>query len=248
MRLLSAGDDMKKHRKTLKDAPKRPPAKPRHERKFLTEKEWRRLLAAARDDGLRSEALMLVMYETGMRREEPGVLRLSYAEELHKGLLYVFRGKGSKDDRQKLSDVCRDALLEWIQHLYPEKKRRSGDMFMFPGVVHAGMGESIEIPGRSRRPVLQKGMSGRQVYNIFSYLADVAKIPLEVRHPHVLKHSRVQHLLNAGFAANISVDKLYQSIANLIGHAAARTTIEHYSVATSAEKELVDRITQGLVK
>jgi integrase len=232
-------------KKTLKDAPKRPPAPPKHERKFLTEAEWRRLLKAAREDGLRSEALMLVMYECGMRREEPGVLRLSYAEDLHKGLLYVFRGKGSVDDRMHLTDVCRNALLTWIDEAYPQKRMRHPDLFIFPGRVNVGRGEDIDgFYGRK----LQKGLSGRAVYNIFSRLADEARIPLVVRHPHVLKHSRVQHILNAGWKADIAVEKLYQSIAKIIGHAAARTTIEHYSQATSEEQALVDAVTEGLVK
>jgi len=231
-----------KKRKTLADAPKAPPPKPKHERKYLTEREFRRLLKAARADGLRSEALILVMYETGMRRAEPGLLRLSYAEDLHRGELYVFRGKGSRDARMTLSKVCRDALLAWIEEALPKRRYRTGDMFIFPGVVHRG-GIAEDIKGRPA-----KGISGRMVYNIFERLADAAKIPKDVRHPHVLKHSRVQHILNAGFAADIQVEKLYQTIAAIVGHAAARTTIEHYSQATSEEKALVDKVTEGLVK
>jgi integrase len=235
----------KKKRTTLKDAPKAPPPKPRHERKHLTEAEWRRLLKAARADGLRSAALMLLMYETGMRREEPGVMRLSYAEDLHKNKIYVFRGKGSVDDSIKVTDTCRDALLEWIADIYPQKRMRHPELFIFPGKVQEGRGESIDgFYGRK----LQKGLSGRAVYDIFNRLADAAKIPQVVRHPHVLKHSRVQHILNAGWKAKISGDKLYQSIARIIGHSAARTTIEHYSQATSDEQALVDAVTEGLVK
>lgn len=232
-------------RKTLADAPKAPPPKPRHDRKHLTEAEWRRLLKAAREDGLRSAALMLVMYETGMRREEPGVMRLSYAEDLHKNVLYVFRGKGSVDDRLRVTDVCRDALLEWIDDTYPQKKMRHGDLFIFPGVVQAGRGEEIDgFYGRKR----QKGLSGRAVYNIFNRLCDAAKISRVVRHPHVLKHSRVQHILNAGWKADIAPEKLYQSIAKIVGHATARTTIEQYSAASGEEQALVDAVTEGLVK
>jgi integrase len=232
-------------RTTLKDAPKAPPPKPRHDRKFLTEQEWRRLLKAARADGLRSAALMLVMYETGMRREEPGVMRLSYAEDLHRNELYVFRGKGSVDDRMRVTDVCRDALLEWIDELYPQKRMRHGNLFIFPGKVQTGRGEEVEgFYGRK----LQKGISGRAVYNIFNRLCDDARIPQVVRHPHVLKHSRVQHILNAGWAADIAPEKLYQSIAKIVGHATARTTIENYSQATGDEQALVESVTEGLVK
>jgi integrase len=188
---------------------------------------------------------MLVMYETGMRREEPGVMRLSYAADLHKNELYVFRGKGSVDHRMKVTDVCRDALLEWIDEVYPQKRMRHGDLFIFPGKVQAGRGEEIEgFYGRRR----QKGLSGRAVYNIMSRLAGAAKLPLVVRHPHVLKHSRVQHILNAGWAADIAPEKLYQSIARIVGHATARTTIEQYSQASGEEQALVDAVTEGLVK
>lgn len=234
----------KRKRKTLADAPKAPPPKPRHERKHLTEDEWRGILAAARADGARSEALMLAMYETGMRREEPGVLRLSYATELHKSLLYVFRGKGSDAGRMKVSNTCRDALLRWLDELYPDVNARHGDLFIFPG-VSSKKRRGEKIRGVARR---QKGLSGRAVYNLFNRLADAAGVPQVVRHPHVLKHSRVQHILNAGFKADIQVEKLYQSIAAIIGHAAARTTIEHYSTATGAEQDLVASVTEDLVK
>lgn len=226
----------KKKRSTLADAPLAPPKPPKHERKFLYVEEWRKLLAAARAKGPREEALVLVMYETGLRREEPGLLRLSYAAQLHnKKTLFVWRGKGSRSDSIHLSDVACKALRRWIDLTYPNDKRRNGDWFIFPG----------KFLGKRRG---QRGITGRQVYNIINSLAQDAGLGTKVSHPHILKHSRVQHILDAGFKANISVDKLYQTIASLIGHAAARTTIEHYSAATGAEKQLVDRVTDELVK
>jgi len=226
----------KKKKTTLADAPLEPPRPARHERKFLYVEEWRKLLAAARSRGLRETALVLVMYEAGLRREEPGLLRMSYIAALHsKKSIFVWRGKGSRSGDVQLSDVACKALRDWIDEVYPDKNRRKNNNFVFPG----------KWLGRQRG---QKGITGRQVYNIIRELAQDAGLGKKVSHPHILKHSRVQHILDAGFKANVSVDKLYQTIASIVGHAAARTTIEHYSAATGAEKQLVDRVTNELVK
>lgn len=230
------GSKPTKKKTTLADAPVEPPAPARHERKFLHVPEWRRLLEAARASGLREEALVLVMYEAGMRREEPGLLRLSYAQYIHnKQTLFVWRGKGSRNGDVHLSKVACAALMAWINEVYPHARLRQKDWFIFPGRQYD-----------SNR--MQRGITGRQVYNIIRELAVVAKLSEKVAHPHILKHSRVQHILDAGFKADVSIEKLYQSIAAIVGHAAARTTIEHYSAATGAEKQLVDRVTDELVR
>jgi len=234
----SGAPGVKKKRKhsTLADAPLEPPKPPKHERKFLYADEWRKLLAAARAKGPREEALLLVMYEAGLRREEPGLLRISYVEQLaSKKVIFCWRGKGSRSADVHLSDVACKALGRWLDLTYPPGTKRHRNGFVFPG----------KYLGKRRG---QKGITGRQVYNIIRELAESAGLGKKVAHPHILKHSRVQHILDAGFKANISVDKLYQTIAGIIGHSAARTTIEHYSAATGAEQQLVNRVTDDLVK
>lgn len=228
----------KKKKALQADAPMAPPPRARHERKYLHVSEWRRLLAAARADGLRSTALILVLYETGARRGEVGLMRMSYTRDLRKkNQLYVWRGKGSNDGNVTLSSVCKQALLDWIDEAYPDVKARNDNDFIFPGKRMSRFSDRK-----------QKGLSGRQVYNIFHDLCVKANLPKMVMHPHAMKHSRVQHLLEAGSEKDIDPNKLYQSIAAIIGHAAARTTIQHYSAATSMERRLVEDVTDDLVK
>lgn len=217
----------KKNRKTLQRAPAAPPPD-RFERRYLTVLEWRRVLKAA-DGDPRSSALVRVVYEAALRREEPGILRLSYAKELHRtGRIYVHRGKGSPSGYVDLSDSTAKSLSAWLTLAYEGKKRRP-DGFIFPGT-------------RS------KGLTGRTVYNIYHGIAVQLGLDKHLQHPHVLKRSRAQHMIEAMVEKGLTPWHALQAIASLIGHASARTTIEHYIQQSGDERKLAQDITEGLLR
>jgi len=227
-----------KRKKTrLSDAPDVPPEDTsRHLQTYLSEDEWMRLLHVAQTtkkgmgDPQRNEVLLLVMYELGLRREEPGVLRLSYADRLHKNFLYVWRGKGSRSDYYELSQGTAYKLSEWIHRIYPRLKSALPIDYIFPGKGKSG------------------GLTGRAVYKIFNRSAELAKLKKNARHPHILKRTRCQHLLNAAVEVGLSADVVYQTLAKLIGHETALTTIKHYTTETETEKLLVKDVTARLTQ
>lgn len=221
------GSDSKKQ--LLRDAPEAPVEKKgRNLQIYLTEDEWFRLLQAARtsDNPLRDETLLLLMYELGLRREEISMLRLSYAEELHERRLYVWRGKGSISGFYDLSDGTARKLHQLIIETY--EPPRDPKAFIFKG---SGA---------------KTGFTGRGVYKMFNRLAYVAGLKPNARHPHILKRTRCQHILNEAVAQGLSADAVYKTLARIVGHKAALTTIRFYTAETDGVKELVKSVTKRL--
>lgn len=197
---------------------------------FLTVAEWRQLLVAARASSRRDEALLLLTYECGLRREEPGLLRLSYIARLHERIVYLWRGKGSQTGDYELSATTAKALHAWVNEAYPDREARRPESFVFPGY---------------RR----KGLTGRAVYAIYTQLAIAAGLPSNAHSPHALKRSRCQHILEAAERdGSIPVDRLVKSLAKIVGHRSAMTTVIHYTQQTKRERELVQRVTDDLVE
>ena len=91
-------------------------------------------------------------------------------------------------------------------------------------------------------------MTGRAVYKVFNKCAELAKLKKNARHPHILKRTRCQHLLNAAVEAGFSADIVYQTLAKLVGHTTALTTIKFYTTATDTEKQLVEDVTARLTQ
>jgi len=214
-------------------APSRPPPPPRHRRKYLTVPEWLALRRTAAGDP-RALALVLLMYECGLRREEPGLMHLSYLERLHENELYVYRQKKSNSGWvfDVSSGLCR-ALSAWVDVAYPLREERTRDSFLFPG--------RRRVDG-----VSLKGITGRTVYNVYRDFATKANIGNSQRHPHVLKASRVQHLLEHMTDQGLDPWLAIKTLATIVGHTTAQTTIKHYVAETALEKVRVHDFTQKM--
>lgn len=201
-------------------------------RRFLTVREWKRLLKVAVRAGSRADALVRILYEAGLRREEIGKLRVSYAEKLPK--LYVWRGKGSRSGWVTLSKQAAAALRAWRAELwdrYPVRcAQEKAQMPLFPG-RQAG-----------------RGLTGRAVYKIFAALAAAAQLPAEVSHPHVLKHSRVQHLLDFAMANKVNPWEMIETVAQIVGHKSAKTTVENYVSRFGKASRFAQQVTQKLAE
>ena len=226
----------KHKKKPPAEPPLEPPPPPKRRRKHLTMEEWRALLEAARSQpSAREAALLMLMYELGLRASEPGFLLLNYARKLHEGELYVWRGKGSRSSWENPSEHTADALFRWIRESHPDPSKRRKEHYIFPG-------------GRRHKGPL-KGLSRWSVWRLIKDLAEEAGIPEEVAHPHALKHSRVQHLFEAADAdPELTSEKVLLAAADVVGHKSAQTTLEHYSAKTAAEKRLLEKVTKKALK
>jgi site-specific recombinase XerD len=178
----------------------------------LSFEEWRKLLAAARGSGLRDEALMLVIYDGGLRASEVSRLTLEHCQRLHKGMMYFHRCKGSQSGWFVVTKATQQALLQWIQALYPSRQARKPGSSLFPGDCYLGV----------VRPLSRHG-----VYRAVKRLAASAGLT-EVNWPHALKHGRVAHLVEQGLEDGMSVQDLLPIVAKIVGHRSAWTTIANY--------------------
>lgn len=226
---------MKKKKKTsIKDAPIKPWKDPKLKRKYLTEDEWSSVLEHSRKSSPRNEVLIRVMYECALRREEPGLIRLSYIKDIRKtNRIFIWRGKGSISGFVELTDSTKLKILDYVKNIY--KNNINDEFFLFPGQDQTGEGNI-------------KGLSGRAVYKIFNRITSELGILKHLRHPHVLKHSRIQHLLEGATSNEINPSILIQAIAQLVGHSTAQTTIANYMNQTSRESNFVKNYTKKMVE
>ena len=201
--------------------------------KRLSIEQWNKLRGILPVQDLRDEALIVLMYEAALRRSEPGQIRLDYLRKLAEGKIYVQRNKKSHSGWVDLQPSTVSLIRSWIFSRYPLPER-SREWFLFPGNRYEG-----QPP---------QGISGRTVYNVYNRLAKLAALPKDLSHPHVLRRSRSQHLLElATTNKDISADRLHHTLAQLLGHNNARVTIEHYMKATGPEQEFVRKVTKTLV-
>lgn len=186
--------------------------------KYLSEEEVERLLAAAKRrpgaDGVRLNALMEVLYATGLRVSELVGLPLSaLSRDDH---MLVVRGKGGKERMVPLTDAAMEALDAYatVRESYlPRGRRAAASPWLFPS--------------RSRDGHLTRVRFAQ----LLKQLAVEAGVETERVSPHVLRHSFASHLLAHG--ADL------RSLQQMLGHADIGTTQIYTHVLDARLKALV---------
>ncbi len=191
--------------------------------KILSEAEVGRLLGTARARpgmaGLRLDALLELLYATGLRISE--LVTLPAAALVRDPRVLIVRGKGGKERMIPLSEPAREALARY----------------------HAARASAQNTAARSaRRPVRDsewlfpsRGRSGhltrQRVGQLLKELAVEAGIdPVKVS-PHVLRHAFASHLLDHG--ADL------RSVQKMLGHTDISTTQIYTHVLAERLKSLV---------
>jgi integrase len=218
----------------MKPEPAAIPKPPRHERRALTEEEWRALLTAARSSCLRDWALLQLIYEAALRASEVGKLTLEHAAYLsNKHSIYISRAKGSHGGYVQLIPATRTLLLRWIRETYPDQaKRRPANPLFLAG----------RYKGEPR------GLSRWGVARVVAELGASAGIPPEIAHPHAIRHGRIMHIVQrAAEDPNFSLELLIPAIAKLVGHASARTTVLHYLSTTRGAEAVIAATTADML-
>lgn len=208
----------------LVQAPKRQRALP----KLLSKQEVAALISAARADGtaegVRMNALMELIYASGMRVSELVTLTMHHLQRdaRKKKLLpyFMITGKGSKDRLVPLHAAALEAL---------EKYLALRDMFLPKNVESKWLFPDFSKTGKP----LAQGHIGRQKFAAaLKVLCEDADIAPERCSPHTLRHSFATHLLEGG--ADLRV------IQELLGHSDIATTQIYTHVATQRLEKVVN--------
>lgn len=196
-RFLQAEEDRADNPARLLDSPRLGRPLP----KYLSEDEVGRLIAAAREKpgvhGLRTVALLEVLYATGLRVSE--LVGLPFSAIARDPEVLIVTGKGRKDRAVPLTEAARAALRTWREARAAwAKSQRGGQRWAFPG------------PGRSGH------VTRDAVFKSLRDLAVRAGVPPAKVSPHVLRHSFASHLLAHG--ADL------RAVQTMLGHADIATT------------------------
>jgi site-specific recombinase XerD len=202
------------------------------------------IIDAAESENIMHAALIgPVLFERGARAGEPGLMTLDHVD-LRLGLLRMPRLKGGLDESWPMSERARDLMARYLatRHGEPESIAR----VLFPGrarlcgVCH-GRGRLVRGRGSTREvrtcnacagAKRTHGMGRQMVYRVVRHYCE--RLGLPHRHPHVLRHSIVTHLLNAG------VDP--EAVRRIVGHVRLATTYDYkgltHASRTEAERAL----------
>jgi integrase len=163
---------------------------------YLTKDEVERFFDAIPSLDVRDRLLFDVIYRYGLRRGEAALLR---REHLSGGRIWITREKGGISGEYPIHPATRRLLWNYIAELGEDERpylfvsRQSGS-----------------------RPI-----SPSTIYGLFRRYSDAANLPVDRRHPHVLRHSIAVHLMNAGWDAADVQDWLgHRDIASTMVYAA----------------------------
>lgn len=187
---------------------------------YLTPEETLAVLKAARARSTRDWAMILLSYRHGLRASEVCGLKLADLD-LKTGSVTVRRLKGSLQTTQPLYPHCGQPLLDEMAAIraWLRKRPSDGSDYVFTS---------------------QKGgkLSRIQFFRTFQKVAESADLPVEKRHPHVLKHSLASHLV----AGNVNLALVRQAL----GHRSIRSTMAYVGTSDQQAAEALQKALMGL--
>ncbi len=185
--------------------------------RYLAEGEVDRLLASAADLpgplGVRTTALLEILYATGLRVSELVGLPLSAAGR--DGRVLLVQGKGGKERMVPMTEPATDALAAWIA----VRRRLLGggsasNPWLFPSRAADGHLTRVRFGQILKELAIEAGIAPRRVS------------------PHVLRHSFASHLLAHG--ADL------RSLQQMLGHSDISTTQIYTHVLAARLRRLVE--------
>ena len=181
--------------------------------KSLSRKQVSQILKVA-SESKRNHAMILLAFQHGMRASEVCGLKLKDLD-LKNQKITIRRLKGSLETTQALCNVTGQPLLSELRVLKAWlAERNDASDFVF----------TSQKGGRVDRT---------QFFRIFQSTGERAGIPVDLRHPHCLKHSLGFALVESG--AHMA------TIKQALGHKSMQST----SVYTTATDEMADKARQS---
>ena len=186
----------------------------------LTPQETLELLKAARKHSARDWAMILLAYRHGLRASEVCGLKLADID-LKAGSISIRRLKGSLHTIQPLYQHRGQPLLDETTALRAWLRKRASD-------------------GSDYAFTSQKGgkLNRTQFFRNFQKIAESAGLPVEKRHPHMLKHSLASHLV----AGNVNLALVRQAL----GHRSIRSTMAYIGTTDAQAAEVAQAALMSL--
>lgn len=224
---------------------------------ILEAREMKAIMDGARATGPLAFALTAWCYEFGARTAEPGLqllkdvdMRIGRARPAH-------LKQGKPPAWHMLLPFCREALPVWLEARGALGLSAVQRPLLFPSRITTG--RCYTCAGSGQRPVLKRqgkrrftdstvechhcggtgvrwGVARQEVYSIVSDVLKRSGVDKTCRHPHVLRHSIITHLLDAGVSDKVVQDR--------VGHKQLATTLEYARVTESALAEIETRMTK----
>jgi len=193
-------------------ARKMPPVRlKRGQMTFLTPAETLAVLKAAKQRSTRDWAMILLAYRHGLRASEVCRLKLTDIDQ-KAGSISIRRLKGSLLTVQTLFQHRGQPLLDEMAAIrsWLRKRPADGSNYLFTS---------------------QKGgkLNRTQFFRVFQTVAQLAGLPVEKRHPHVLKHSLASHLV----AGNVNLALIRQAL----GHRSINSTMQYVGTSDGQAAE-----------
>ena len=187
---------------------------------ILSPQEMLDLLKAARKRSPRDWAMILMAYRHGLRASEVCGIKLADVD-LKAGSISIRRLKGSLHTIQPVYQHRGQPLLDETAALraWLRKRQTDGSDYLFAS---------------------QKGgkLSRIQFFRVFQTVAEIAGLPVEKRHPHVLKHSLASHLV----AGNANLALIRQAL----GHRSIGSTMAYVGTSDGQAAEALQRALMSL--
>jgi type 1 fimbriae regulatory protein FimB len=187
---------------------------------ILSPQEMLSLLKAARKRSTRDWAMILLAYRHGLRASEVCGIKLADID-LKTSSISIRRLKGSLHTIQPLYQHRGQPLLDETAALraWLRKRPEDGSDYLFTS---------------------QKGgkLDRTQFFRNFQTVAESAGLPVEKRHPHVLKHSLASHLV----AGNANLALVRQAL----GHRSINSTMQYIGTSDSQAAEALQKALMGL--
>jgi site-specific recombinase XerD len=218
----------------------------RNEKAVLEVEEVNRALAVARERGPFEYALFAWLYETGARASEPGLQLLKDVDLRANRARAVHLKHGAEREWDALLHECRAALPPWVvvqpQHVKAPQQRP----FLFPSAEPddcypcSGTGKLTASVKKIKTAVpcyhcdatgKRWGVSRHEITAHVGSILAAAGVEEERRHPHVLRHSIITHLLEAGIPAAVVKER--------VGHKNLAVTLE-YARGTKKQAAMLD--------
>jgi integrase len=226
----------------------------------LEEHEIVPVMRVARERGPLAFALTAWGYEYGARISEFSMqlmkdtdVRLGRARPAH------LKG-GQKQAWHQFYEFCRAALPPWLAERATWTLEPKRQLYLFPSriaghrcYVCGGAGARPRLRREGERRFVEGtarceqcrgtgerwGLAAPEAYKIIHGVLVAAGIPDGRNHPHVLRHSIVTHLLNAGVAVKVVQDR--------VGHRSMETTLEYARLTEQALAESEGKLkTRGI--